>query len=99
VPPELYAMIQKVVPRSLELTMKGAPPLGGRTGEMRAYVAELKSVAGAERLTAQLALQGLSRTQVKAVVEALIRHLQDTQGIQAAETLLQSLPGLSRLLA
>ncbi len=98
VPRELYAMIQKAIPKAMELTMKSAPPLGGRTGEMRAYVAELKSEAGAARLSAQLSLQGLTPEQVKSAVEALIRHLQDTQGIQAAERLLKALPGLARIL-
>lgn len=94
----MFAAIERAVPRSLELVQKSAPPLGGRTGEMRAYVAELKSDAGAQRLAAQLSLQGLSAGQIRTTVETLLRYLQDLQGIQPVEAILRELPGLRRLL-
>ena len=96
---ELYATVEQAVPKAAELTLKSAPPLGGRTGEMRAYVTELKTTAGGARLAGQLELQGLSKTQIKSAVEALLRHLQDTLGIKTAENLLAALPGLNQLLA
>jgi hypothetical protein len=98
-PRDMYAAIERVVPGARSLSLKTAPPLGGRTGEMRAYVAELKSEAGGARVSAQLALQGLTPAQVRSVVETLVRHLQDTQGIKPVEALLSELPGLSRLLS
>ena len=97
-PRPMFAAIERAVPRSLELVQKSAPPLGGRTGEMRAYVAELKSDAGAQRLAAQLSLQGLSAGQIRTTVETLLRYLQDLQGIQPVEAILRELPGLRRLL-
>ena len=97
-PRELFAKIERAVPKASELVQKSAPPLGGRTGEMRAYVAALKTAAGADRLAAQLDLQGLSPEQIRRTVETLLRHLQDLQGIEPAEALLRELPGLQRLL-
>lgn len=98
-PREMYAAIERVVPGARELALKTAPPLGGRTGEMRAYVAELKSDAGGARVAAQLTLQGLTPAQVSSVVETLVRFLQDRQGIKPVERLMTELPGLKRLLA
>ena len=96
-PREMYAALEKAIPGAEKLMLKGAPPLGGRTGEMRAYVSELRSEAGAARLSGQLSLEGLTPQQVKAAVEVLLRHLQDARGVKAVEELLRAVPGLQRL--
>ncbi len=98
-PSAMYAALEKAIPGADGLMLKSAPPLGGRTGEMRAYVNELRSEAGAARLSAQLSLEGLTPQQIKASVEVLLRHLQDARGVQAVEELLRTVPGLQRLLA
>ena len=96
--PEMYALIERAIPKAGELMTKSAAPLGGRTGEMRAFVTELKSEAGAARLAGQLGLEGLTPAQIKSAVETLVRHLRDTQGIQQVEALLRQLPGFSRMI-
>ena len=94
---ERWTGLAQAFPGAQQFILKSAPPLGGRTGEMRAFVTELRTEAGAARLAAQLALLGLTPAQVSQAAETFVRVIQDAQGVAAAEQLLAELGGLKHL--
>jgi hypothetical protein len=96
-PPDLAAQLKKAIPDHDRLIDRSAPPLGGRTGEMRAMVLDLKTDAGAAGLKAQLTVLGLSSGDTVRALDIFTRFLQDSIGIQTVEQMLDALPGLRGL--
>ena len=95
---DVFVPVQQAIPEADQLISKAAPaPAGGRTGEIFALVAELRSPAGAAKLLGQLARSGLTAPEVAKAGAGFIAFLRQAKGDAAADALLAAAPGLKEL--
>lgn len=95
---EGFAPIEKAIPDARGMIVRaGSVMSGGRTGEMVALVSELKSPAGAAKLTSQLGRSGISPDQVARTARALIDFVRKQEGDASVQPLLDGLPGFKEL--
>ena len=98
-PAAQYAEVERAIPGAGRLTGRSVSPLSGRTGEVAAVMAQLRTPEGAERMAEYLTRRGFTVDQVRHATDAFVNHLQGALGNQQVERMLADLPGLKRLMA
>ena len=95
---DVFVAVQQAIPDADQLIGRASPaPAGGRTGEIFALVAELRTSGGATKLKAQLARAGLTPEEIARATTGFLAFLRQTQGDAAADALLAAAPGLKEM--
>ncbi len=90
---DVIGALERAVPDMHRLMAKGAAMSGGgRTAEMFAFVADVGSAGGMQKLTAQLTRQGISPEEARGVGRALLDRLGEAEGAEVVDRLLEGLP-------